>query len=194
MREDVRKLTDFSRNERSKSTMSVLSIWNFQGVWSDSGIWGIPGKLPAMAVLAAYLGIAAVIDLLKKKLPVYYLVLGVIPAACGMISAVTAADLGETGRILISHAIGAGIGLFFLIICAVTREKLGKADAILFTVCGAATGYEILITLIMFSFLLSAVYAVAMLAIGRMNRKSAFAFAPFILLGFIMTEVLARGT
>ena len=174
--------------------MNLLSIWSIPGIGSFLGIWSFPGKLPAMAVLAGYLGIAAVIDILKKELPVYYLVLGVFPAACGLLNAIMTADPGGTGQILFSHVTGAAIGFSFLIICVMTREKLGKADAILFAVCGAAAGYEILITLIMASFLLSAIYAVAMLAIGRMNRKSTFAFAPFILLGFIMTEVLAYGT
>ncbi|MBR4725710.1 MAG: prepilin peptidase [Lachnospiraceae bacterium] len=144
-------------------------------------------------VLTGYLAIAAVIDIAKKKLPVVFLVLGVIPAGYGIVSAVLCADTGDIRTVLLAHAIGTAIGLSFLIICLITRDKLGKADAILFTVCGATTGYETLITLIMSAFLLSAVYAVAMLAVGKMNRKSSFAFAPFIMLGYIMTEVLIHG-
>ena len=149
--------------------------------------------ITAAVVLTAYLGLASMIDIAKKRLPVWVLAAGTVPAVIGTAASVLNAPEGERIKVLISHALGMLIGLSFLIICLITREKLGKGDAIIFAVCGAAVGHEKLLTLILSAFLLSALYGVAMLAIGRMTRKSSFAFVPFILLGNIMTEVLMYG-
>ena len=98
--------------------------------------------ITAAVVLTAYLGLASMIDIAKKRLPVWVLAAGTVPAVIGTAASVLNAPEGERIKVLISHALGMLIGLSFLIICLITREKLGKGDAIIFAVCGAAVGHE----------------------------------------------------
>ena len=141
-------------------------------------------------ILICYFVPVAVTDAIKKKLPVILLAAGLIPVSAGILTGMLGP--GEEGfkHVLLSNGIGMLFGAAFLIVSFATGEKLGKADAILFCICGGAVGYEKLVIIIISAFLLGALYAAAMLAMGRLTRKSSFAFAPFILLGCIMAEVL----
>jgi prepilin signal peptidase PulO-like enzyme (type II secretory pathway) len=146
-----------------------------------------------VVVLTGYLLSAAIADILRKKIPVWLIVMGIFPVLLGIFMSLSGTDPGEVPEVVISHGAGALIGASFIPVSLMTREKLGKGDALLFTVCGGAAGYEKLMILIMSAFLLGALYAAAMLAMGRLTRKSSFAFAPFILAGYVMTEVLMHG-
>ena len=148
-------------------------------------------KIIAAAVLAVYLLTASIKDIISKKISSVFLITGIIPVliCIGEELYESANENGFCG-IVISHAAGLFIGLIFILISSLTEEKLGKGDALLFCICGAATGYEKVLIIILSAFLLGALYAAAMLATGRLNRKSSFAFAPFIMLGYIMAEVL----
>ena len=143
--------------------------------------------------LICYLAAASIIDIIKKKLPLAYLAAGVIPVSVGICAELFIYENSGYMDVIFSHGAGILVGAMFLLVSILTREKLGKADAILFCLCGGTAGYGKLMTIIMSAFLLGALYAVAMLAIGRMKRNSSFAFAPFIFAGYIMTEILLNG-
>ncbi len=114
---------------------------------------------------------------------------GSVPAALGVAAALTCPEEGLREGLLQCLG-GAAIGAVFIPVSIVLRNKIGLADAIIFTVCGAVFGYKGIVTVIMFSFLLGGLYAAASLAIGRMTGKSTFAFVPFILLGSAMTMII----
>ena len=140
-------------------------------------------------ILIVYLVLAATADIMRKKLSVVFLLIGVIPAALTVIAAILGTE-GEVKSGLLQCAGGAVIGALFIPISLAFRNKIGLADAIIFTICGTVFGYAGITSVILFSFLLGGLYAAAMLAIGRMTGKSTFAFVPFILLGSAMTMIL----
>ena len=150
-------------------------------------------RILASVLLFCYLLASSVIDVARKNLSVCFLSAGMIPAAAGVLSSVIGAENTEIMSIVISHIAGVLIGAGFILVSLITGEKLGKGDGLLFAVCGAAVGYEKLIILIMSAFLFGALYSVSMLAMGKLTGKSSFAFAPFIMIGYVMAEVLSGG-
>ncbi len=141
----------------------------------------------AEAVLAVYLAIAAIVDILRRKLQYRLLLCGFVPVIVSVLCLYFAGDeasLLSSG--LVSRALGLAVGLIFFILSCVTKERIGKGDAVIFCICGATMGIGSLIPIIMMSFLLSAVYSVAMLATGKLGKKSRIAFVPFIFLGYAM--------
>ena len=155
--------------------------------------------IAAEAVMALYLFGAAIFDMKSRKLPVWYLFMGIIPVAVyitsgflntGFYVSAPADAAKEVAEALIPNIAGLGIGLIFVLISKAVNERIGMGDAVIFCICGAAAGYGDLMIIIISAFLLGSVYSVAMLATGKLTRKSSFAFVPFIFLGFIMTAVL----
>ena len=151
-------------------------------------------KILATSILTGYLLIASVKDIINRRISRLYLTAGIIPViACIWARLHMISQDSLIIGILISHAVGALIGGIFILVSHLTGEKLGKGDAMIFCICGAAAGYEILAVIIISAFMLGALYAVAMLAMGRFTKKSSFAFIPFILLGYLMAEILTGG-
>ena len=144
----------------------------------------------AQGTMIVYLLAASVTDIFRKKLSILFLLAGIIPAGILTISEYFGNGNSDTVSFILSHVSGLAVGAVFLLISAVTKEGFGKADAVLLCICGAAAGVVSLISVILFSFLLGAVYSIAMLAMGRLTRKDKFAFVPFILLGYVMMLLL----
>ncbi len=151
-------------------------------------------RILAAAVLTGYLLGASIKDIISKRISVAFLLTGIIPVlTCIGIKLYLTVNEGSVSEVIISHAIGLLIGGIFVLISCFTEGKIGKGDAAVFCICGAAIGYEKLLVAIISAFLLGALYAAAMLAMGRFTRKSRFAFIPFIMLGYLMSEVLTGG-
>ena len=151
-------------------------------------------KILRISILAGYLLAASVKDIISKRISLAFLITGIIPVfICTGIKLYEAVNDSVFLEVIISHAIGLMIGLLFILVSNFTWENLGKGDALMFCICGAAAGYEKTLITAVSAFMLGALYAAAMLAMGRFNRKSSFAFVPFIMLGYVMAEVLTGG-
>ena len=137
-------------------------------------------------LMTLFLFAASVIDIIRRKLSVHFIIMGFLIVGISQLGVFFIMDNAEKWQFTFTLFCGLILGLLFVLISIVTRERLGKADSLLFCICGLATGFGKLLAVIMLSFLLGAIYSIAMMAIGRLNRKSSFAFAPFILLGYIM--------
>lgn len=87
----------------------------------------------------------------------------------------------------IGFAIGFGV-LFFAGI--ISKGAVGFGDAKLFAVIGLVTGYYCTLSTLFFGLLASAIASIVLLAKYH-DKKRAFAFAPFILMGYLL--VLAMG-
>ena len=143
----------------------------------------------AQAVLIIYLLLASFTDIIHKKLSLRFLAFGLFPIILGAVAAILAPESGIKDGLL-QCAGGAAIGALFIPLSIVSKNRIGLADAVIFTICGAVFGYGGIVTVILFSFLLGGLYAAASLAIGRMTRKSSFAFVPFIMLGSAMAMII----
>lgn len=129
-------------------------------------------------VLGTYLAIASVMDFVKKKLSLLFLILGAPVAVICII-------LNESTDIR-SGLLGAASGLVILLVSFLSGERIGRADGIIFCITGLALGAVLNIALIAFSFFLGALFALGWLIIRRVDRNARFPFIPFIFAGYIV--------
>ena len=135
-------------------------------------------RLNALFEFAAIMGLfaAAMADMDSMEIPNPFLIFLLIPAAGLMFST------PETGYL--EHVIGFFcVSVPMLAIALVIPGGFGGADIKLMAVMGFALGWKGAL-LAMFVALLSAgIYSAAMMAAGRMTRKSQFPFGPHLALG-----------
>ena len=100
------------------------------------------------------------------------LVLGALPGAEG----------------LPSLLMGAGLGLLMAVASVLSRGKLGMGDSLLFIVLGLYLGFEINLTLLMFSLLLSSFYSMGLMVLKRApgGLKFEYPFSPFIFAAYLI--------
>lgn len=84
-----------------------------------------------------------------------------------------------------------GSGSLFYMISLLTKEKIGKGDAFLFGMTGAAMGLWKNIMIIYISFMVAFVVALYLIIIRKKRKETAFPFAPCI--GIAYFVVLAIG-
>lgn len=88
---------------------------------------------------------------------------------------------------------GAGIGLLFLLISRITGESVGYGDGWGIFVLGLYLGFGELLTVLLISFFLLALFAVFVLGVKKMSRKYAFPFFPFLAGGYAAAVFIERG-
>lgn len=88
---------------------------------------------------------------------------------------------------------GAGIGLLFLLIGRITKESVGYGDGWGIFVLGLYLGFGELLTVLLISFFLLAIFAVFVLCLKKMPRKCAFPFFPFLTGGYVAAALIERG-
>lgn len=95
-------------------------------------------------------------------------------------------------RDISGKSLGAGIiiGIIFLIISAISKEKIGYGDSLVFLTIGVIAGGEKSLLIIFLSFLLCSVFSVAGIVLKKITFKSSVAFMPFVLLGTLATIIL----
>ena len=84
-----------------------------------------------------------------------------------------------------------GSGSIFYMISLLTNEKIGKGDAFLFGMTGAAMGLWKNVMIIYISFMIAFVVALYLIILRKKNKETAFPFAPCIGLAYFL--VLAAG-
>ena len=84
-----------------------------------------------------------------------------------------------------------GSGSIFYMISLLTKEKIGKGDAFLFGMTGAAMGLWKNVMIIYISFMIAFVVALYLIILRKKNKETAFPFAPCIGLAYFL--VLAAG-
>lgn len=139
--------------------------------------------LASKVICLCYLGVLAVEDIRKRRIPVWLL----------GISAVSALVYQGIEREIpaVLWLSGAAVGIIFLIISKVTEEALGYGDSVLIGILGIYLGIWQLICLLVTAFFLAALYAVIIMMRHKFRKKAAFPFVPF--LGTAYVIVLAAG-
>ncbi len=92
-------------------------------------------------------------------------------------------------RALIGGAIG--FGLFYLL-AVIARGGLGGGDVTLMGFVGLATGFPVVIAAILAGILFGGLGAGLLLALGRVGRKSAIAYGPYLVLGAAFALLYGR--
>ncbi|MBO4375605.1 MAG: prepilin peptidase [Lachnospiraceae bacterium] len=93
---------------------------------------------------------------------------------------------------LYEEAAGIVIGLFFVALYFITDEKIGLGDGLLMIVTGIFLGGRQNASLIMIAMLLSAVYSIVFLVIKKADKKTSFAFVPFVFAAFLIRLMIGR--
>ncbi len=148
--------------------------------------WRLPTfwALPAYSLLAAGLVALSAIDFQHRLLPrpVLY-----VTAAIFAVLVVAASWPSHRFGHLTDALIGAGACfVVFLAIWFVSPKAMGFGDVRLAALCGAALGWISLPSIavgMVAAFILAGIPAVAMLARGKADRKTALAFGPYLALG-----------
>lgn len=130
-------------------------------------------------VMGVYLLLVAVTDWYKKQIHVAFFVIGIIPI---LLSCLQMDNISLTERIL-----GTVSGFVMLLVSVVTGEKLGKGDAILLIITGAAMGLYRNISMLAAALLMIFAYSLVLLIRGRFSKNSKVAFVPFLFLGYLTT-------
>ena len=128
------------------------------------------------AAYGIYLLILSVMDVLRKEIPMNWLIGGIVFVPLGF-----AAE--GTGMVL-AHVLGLIPGLLFMFISFASHGQVGMADAAVLTVMGASFCLGQVITVIAVSLFTIAFVSMFLLMTGKLNRKSTLPYIPFIALGY----------
>ena len=109
------------------------------------------------------------------------------------VAAVTTGDLPA----LASAGLGAvGLGVFYLLLVVVPGAGMGRGDAQLAVVIGGCLGWlglTAVVTATIAAVLLAAGHVLTGLAAGRMGRRDAVPFGPFMLIGALIAVATSAG-
>lgn len=141
-------------------------------------------ELTVNITMGIYLLVTGVSDIRKKTVNILLLSTGIIPVILSFFI--------NDGPDLTDRCIGLIPGIIILAIAVLSHEKIGKADAFVFCIIGATFGLAGEIAFMGAAFLLASFASLAMLAMGRITRKSEIPFIPFILAGYLMVMILTR--
>lgn len=150
------------------------------------GIW----KSIRYMLLAAGLTVIARIDCEEKRIPnrilAVLLCIRIVLLVCEWL---TFPKLGFA--LLISAGLGMLIGGgIFLVAYLILRGGVGMGDIKLFIVIGSYVGAGSIMAVIFWTAISSAVYSIVMLICKKIKLKEEIPFAPFILIGTIVTMAL----
>jgi leader peptidase (prepilin peptidase)/N-methyltransferase len=152
---------------------------------------GSPWELAALAWLAL-LGIPlAVIDVRSRRLPDWL----TLPAFAGVIAllgagAITEHQPGRFGQAILGAAALAG---FYLALMVIRPGGMGLGDVKLAASVGAAlgwAGWQPLLAGTFVAFALAAACGLALMAMGRVTRRSQLPFGPFLLIGALAAIIV----
>ena len=132
--------------------------------------------------LIVALGIASIIDLKTKKIPVQ-LVVGMLIAGVFR----TMLLVYETDNIkgLIFNIILSMIpGLFMLLISFLSKQSIGYGDSLIVLAMSFFLSAEELIGIIMFSMTMAGIVALILIVVAKKKKNYEMAFCPFLILGY----------
>ncbi len=108
----------------------------------------------------------------------------IVPVALilsGLVSIIISGDI--FGRIMASLVFGA----VFLLLSFVLKGSIGLGDVRLISCSAFALGFERMLGTLVISLVLVFLMSIILLSFNRMGRKGVIPFAPFILLGFLVS-------
>ena len=129
-------------------------------------------------IIAIILTVLSIIDIRSKRIPLLMIV-GLIVMAI-----VSSLILQSVDWVLV--AAGAAVGLVFVLVSKVTKEKLGYGDSLILLALGILLGFWEVMILILIAFLASACFGIVMVCWKKKNKNTSFPFVPFIALSYAL--------
>ena len=98
--------------------------------------------------------------------------------------------------IFLEIALGAGMGLLFVLISRISKGSLGMGDAVVITAVGLWCGIRDSITIILFAFIMAGFAGGIWMLFRMKNRRESMPFVPFLLLSCLVscTAAILQGT
>ncbi len=144
-------------------------------------MWG-KGRLSFSVVMGIYLLALAAEDMFKKSVPLFLLAAGAIPAAVSFFT-------GQRPS-LADRGLGLAAGLVLLLVAKLSKEMIGFGDSAVLSIAGITLGLRMTAVMTALSLFLLLIYAVEMLASGRLHRKSKVPFLPFVFAGYVLMQFM----
>jgi leader peptidase (prepilin peptidase)/N-methyltransferase len=154
--------------------------------------WGLSWQLPAFLLLAVAGMLLAVIDLQHRLLP-DRVVLPTLVAGAALLLLAAAAEgsWADLLRAVLGAAVLFGV---FLVLALISPRGLGMGDVKLAAVVGLFLGWlgcGVVLLGAVAGFVVQAVLALVLLALGRIRRDAELPFGPAMLVGAALTMALA---
>lgn len=122
------------------------------------------------------LGILAIIDIKKKKIPVWFV---------GIFSIIVLSMRFVEGIVLSDVMGGFFLGVLILILAVCSRENIGIGDGLVLCTLGIGYCLEDMIGILGISFFLAAIWAIGLVLLKRANKKTEFPFLPCLFTGYL---------
>jgi leader peptidase (prepilin peptidase) / N-methyltransferase len=154
--------------------------------------WGVSWQLPAFLLLAVAGVLLTVIDLQHRLLPNRVVLPTLVTGAALLL--VAAATEGSWADLLRAALGASGLFAVFLVLAVISPSGLGMGDVKLAAVVGLFLGWlgwGAVLLGAMAGFVVQAVLALVLLALGRVRRDSDLPFGPAMLVGAALTMALA---
>lgn len=166
---------------------SILSLGIFWYSWCFKNHLFIPSYMNAQVFL--YLVLLGYIDLREKIIPneligiglAFWLVLTLVDIFVAKSYWLSVLKISLVGGLLVG-------GVMF-IIALIVRTALGMGDVKMFFVLGLLYGVVDTYSILLFSMIIMAVISLVLLAIKKVNTKTAIPMAPFVAIGFLLSII-----
>ena len=126
--------------------------------------------------LIIILGVICVFDIIRKKIPVYMLI---VLAAAGIISNFTVGEFDIEKRIIAMLP-----GIILLIVSMITKQQIGYGDGLIILIMGLYIDIDDILSIVLSSFLLSSIAAIILMTVFKKKKNFEMAFSPFLLIGY----------
>lgn len=120
--------------------------------------------------------LGSIFDIKRKSLPSWFLIVG------GVLAVIMAIVLKPVS--LWDMAGGVFLGAVLLGISFLTKGALGRGDGIFIGIIGLNMGFITVFTVFSGALILAALLGLVLILAGRVNRKTAFPFLPFLSISY----------
>lgn len=125
----------------------------------------------------AFLGICALFDCRKKRVPLAVILAGIILAFFCRLTGIVRDTVWESMLLAVLP------GILFLLLAFLTREKVGYGDGWMLIMIGMFVGARKGMLILLVSLVMESIAVIILLACRKITREEEIPFAPFLLLG-----------
>lgn len=117
-------------------------------------------------------------DIKNKKISVSFIVAGfVVLVFC---------SLFYTQNLTIGSRFGGlMLGLCMLLLNRVTRNQIGVGDGLIISIIGIEMGFLVTAAILVYSLLITALYAIFLLVFRRVSNKATISYIPFVFISYL---------
>ncbi len=78
------------------------------------------------------------------------------------------------------------IGFIIILLSKITNNAIGAGDGLIFITIGCFLPFQFSSSVLLYSFILSSLYSLALIVIKKYTHKYKIAFSPFVFLGYLL--------